>query len=222
MKPGRSWPHGAPFAAALTVAALALTVEALLPAPRPHPGRLAAQPVVTATTAPAATAPVITAPAVPHAHPRPAATPAPTPAQTPAPVPSPSVIRTPSPAPAPSPTQTSIPVPAGSAQAYAYAALARYGWPVTEFACLLPLWERESGWRNTAEEPTTGAYGIPQSNHHGVGGAPYPASYEAANPPWYGGTSDADTQVDWGLVYVRDSYGSPCGAWNHELAVGWY
>jgi hypothetical protein len=26
----------------------------------------------------------------------------------------------------------------------------------------------------------------------------------------------------WGLEYIRNTYGSPCGAWDHELATGWY
>ena len=30
------------------------------------------------------------------------------------------------------------------------------------------------------------------------------------------------TQVDRGLGYVRDRYGSPCGAWNHSVSLNWY
>ena len=30
------------------------------------------------------------------------------------------------------------------------------------------------------------------------------------------------TQADWGLGYVRDRYGSPCGAWNHSVSLNWY
>jgi len=26
----------------------------------------------------------------------------------------------------------------------------------------------------------------------------------------------------WGLGYIRDRYGNPCGAWASELANGWY
>lgn len=126
-----------------------------------------------------------------------------------------------SPAPASS-AAAPVPVPSGAAQAYARSLLSRYGWDAGEFSCLVPLWAGESGWSNTAREPTTGAYGIPQANHHGAGGAPYPAAYEAANPPAYGGTSDAETQIRWGLSYLRDTYRSPCGAWAHEQAAGWY
>jgi hypothetical protein len=30
------------------------------------------------------------------------------------------------------------------------------------------------------------------------------------------------TQERWGLGYIRDRYGNPAGAWNHELSAGWY
>jgi hypothetical protein len=41
----------------------------------------------------------------------------------------------------------------------------------------------------------------------------------SAGPGWQ---HDAATQIRWGLTYIKDLYGSPCGAWNHELATGWY
>jgi hypothetical protein len=62
----------------------------------------------------------------------------------------------------------------------------------------------------------------PVAFHHGDDGAPYPAAYKAANPPRYGGTSDADTQIRWGLAYLRDIYGSPCSGWAFKQAHGWY
>jgi hypothetical protein len=30
------------------------------------------------------------------------------------------------------------------------------------------------------------------------------------------------TQVTWGIIYIIDRYGSPCGAWAHSEQVGWY
>ena len=30
------------------------------------------------------------------------------------------------------------------------------------------------------------------------------------------------TQIEWGLGYIADRYGSPCGAWGHSQANGWY
>ena len=29
-------------------------------------------------------------------------------------------------------------------------------------------------------------------------------------------------QIDAGLVYIDQRYGSPCGAWSHSQATGWY
>jgi hypothetical protein len=80
-----------------------------------------------------------------------------------------------------------------------------------QFACLEPLWERESGWSASAENPSSGAYGIPQA---------LPADKMAsAGPDW---ESDADTQVRWGVGYIDATYGSPCNALAHENEFGWY
>jgi hypothetical protein len=96
-------------------------------------------------------------------------------------------------------------------QQVARAMLRSFGWSSSQFACLKPLWAHESGWSVTAYNPGSGAYGIPQA---------LPGSRMAtAGPNWHG---NAATQIRWGLRYIRGSYGSPCGAWNHELATGWY
>lgn len=89
--------------------------------------------------------------------------------------------------------------------------LPSYGWDSGQFGCLVDLWNRESGWRVDADNPSSGAYGIPQS---------LPGSKMAsAGADW---RTDAATQIRWGLGYIRDSYGSPCGAWDHSQATGWY
>jgi hypothetical protein len=100
---------------------------------------------------------------------------------------------------------------------------APYGWSAgQQWADLVSLWNQESGWSNTAENPGSGAYGIAQALGHGTSGAPYPASYQAANPPAYGGSSSAPAQISWGLAYIKSTYGSPAGAWAHETADDWY
>jgi hypothetical protein len=89
--------------------------------------------------------------------------------------------------------------------------LGSYGWSSDQFSCLVPLWNQESGWNVEATNPTSGAYGIPQA---------LPGSKMAsAGPDWQ---TDASTQIRWGLGYIKGTYGSPCGAWAHEQAVGWY
>ena len=90
------------------------------------------------------------------------------------------------------------------------AMLGSYGWSSGQFGCLNDLWSRESGWDATAENPS-GAYGIPQA---------LPGSKMAsAGADW---ATDPATQIRWGLGYIREIYGSPCGAWSHELATGSY
>ena len=81
----------------------------------------------------------------------------------------------------------------------------------SQFSCLDPLWNQESGWTGVASNPTSGAYGIPQA---------LPGSKMAsAGPDWQ---SDAATQIRWGLGYIQSTYGSPYAAWAHEQADGWY
>jgi hypothetical protein len=100
--------------------------------------------------------------------------------------------------------------PAGSPQQIAMAMLSSFGWSSGQFSCLDPLWSRESGWNVTAANPD-GAYGIPQA---------LPGSKMAsAGPDWQ---TNAATQIRWGLGYIKGLYGSPCGAWSHEQATGWY
>jgi hypothetical protein len=98
----------------------------------------------------------------------------------------------------------------GSPQQIAEAMLGSFGWSSSQFACLDPLWAHESGWSVTAENPS-GAYGIPQA----LPGA----KMASAGSDWQ---TDAATQIKWGLEYIKGTYGSPCAAWNHEQATGWY
>lgn len=101
--------------------------------------------------------------------------------------------------------------PGSSPRAYARALVARYGWDDAQWSCLSALWNRESGWTVTADNPSTGAYGIPQA---------LPGDRMAAmGADW---RSNAHTQIRWGLSYISDRYGSPCAAWAHSLSSNWY
>jgi hypothetical protein len=97
---------------------------------------------------------------------------------------------------------TSTPPNPGSAQSIAYNMLASFGFsPTTFFGCLKDMWDRESGWRYDAENPS-GAYGIPQA---------LPGSKMAsAGADWQ---TNPATQIKWGLGYIKDIYGDPCKAW---------
>jgi hypothetical protein len=89
--------------------------------------------------------------------------------------------------------------------------LGQYGWSSSQFSCLSPLWAHESGWSVSAQNASSGAYGIPQA---------LPGSQMAtAGGDWH---TNAATQIKWGLTYIQSRYGSPCGAWAHEQSAGWY
>lgn len=99
----------------------------------------------------------------------------------------------------------------GSAQAIAYDIVLSRGWGDDQFACLVALWKKESGWRVNAYNSSSGAYGIPQA---------LPGSKMAsAGADW---ETNPATQINWGLGYISARYGSPCGAWDHSQRRGWY
>lgn len=88
------------------------------------------------------------------------------------------------------------------------------------------LWQRESDWEETADTRVTHAggdnanssvfaYGIPQAR-------PYTKYPKAGWPPDKGGTSDAGTQISWGIQYISGTYGNPSQALDHENTEGWY
>ncbi len=115
------------------------------------------------------------------------------------------------PAPAPAsaasaPKSSSSAAPKGSFKDYA---MAKVG-SAEQFGCLEKLWGKESGWNPNAQNPTSTAYGIPQfldSTWKSTGIAK---------------TSDGHRQIDAGLIYIENRYGSPCGAWAHSQSTGWY
>lgn len=99
----------------------------------------------------------------------------------------------------------------GSAQAIAYEMVAARGWGDDQFACLVALWKKESGWRVNAYNKSSGAYGIPQA---------LPGRKMAsAGSDW---ETNPATQISWGLGYIKGRYGTPCGAWDHSQRRGWY
>lgn len=85
------------------------------------------------------------------------------------------------------------------------------GWAGRQGRCLNWLWTRESGWQIVWNYQGSGAYGIPQSLPAG--------KMAAAGADW---RTDPRTEIRWGLSYIRGTYGTPCVAWGHEEADGWY
>ncbi|MGO4807317.1 hypothetical protein AB4089_19605 [Arthrobacter sp. 2MCAF15] len=152
-------------------------------------------------------APVAAAPAP---APAPAAAPAPAPAPAAAPAPAPAPASAPAPAAVPAPAPVAVDDPAG-AQAYAASQLGSYGWAPGEMQCLQKLWTKESDWKTTATNASSGAYGVVQS---------LPASKMASAGADY--MTNYRTQINWGLNYVKERYGSPCGALNFHYAHNWY
>ena len=99
----------------------------------------------------------------------------------------------------------------GSAKAIALEMVTARGWGAEEYNCLVALWDRESGWNVYAHNPSSGAYGIPQS---------LPGDKMAsAGADW---ATNPATQITWGLGYIQSRYGTPCGAWAMSESQGWY
>lgn len=101
--------------------------------------------------------------------------------------------------------------PAASNVALGERMAAAYGWTGSQWNCLDALWTRESGWQLVWNRQGSGAFGIPQA---------LPASRMASAGADY--MTSARTEIRWGLRYVADRYGDPCGAWRQEVQNGWY
>jgi hypothetical protein len=99
---------------------------------------------------------------------------------------------------------------AGPAGPNAYRAYAQSKVSAAQFSCLDALWTKESGWRATARNPHSTAYGIPQL---------LDSTWAATGIRM---TSNGYRQVDAGLIYISAAYGTPCSALAHSEATNWY
>jgi hypothetical protein len=96
-------------------------------------------------------------------------------------------------------------------QRTACALLPKYGFSTGEMAALVPMWTHESHWNHRAQNPSSGAYGIPQA---------LPGNKMASvAADW---RTNPATQIRWGLGYIKERYGSPTQAWGFWQANGWY
>ncbi|MFD7012926.1 transglycosylase SLT domain-containing protein [Streptomyces sp. NPDC059928] len=83
--------------------------------------------------------------------------------------------------------------------------------PSDQFQCFSNIVNHESGWNPSATNASSGAYGLVQA---------LPGSKMAsAGADWQ---SNPATQIKWGLNYMKERYGSPCGAWNFWQQNSWY
>ncbi|MEU6708253.1 transglycosylase SLT domain-containing protein [Streptomyces wuyuanensis] len=90
-------------------------------------------------------------------------------------------------------------------------AIARQMVPGDQFQCFSNIVDHESTWNYRAQNPSSGAYGLVQA---------LPGSKMAsAGADWQ---TNPATQIKWGLNYMNDRYGSPCGAWSFWQANHWY
>ncbi|MFI7447661.1 transglycosylase SLT domain-containing protein [Nonomuraea sp. NPDC049714] len=101
--------------------------------------------------------------------------------------------------------------PRNSSKGFALDQVVQRAWPLREFRCLDALWTRESGWNHRAYNSSSGAYGIPQALPGG--------KMRGAGPDW---RHNPETQIRWGLAYIKGRYGRPCGAWGHFKSHNWY
>ena len=87
----------------------------------------------------------------------------------------------------------------------------KFGYGESDFDCFNNIIIRESMWKVTATNPSSGAYGIPQA---------LPGSKMAkVASDW---RTNPATQIIWAVGYMEDRYGSPCAAWSFKQANGWY
>ncbi|MGX1908814.1 aggregation-promoting factor C-terminal-like domain-containing protein [Streptomyces phaeochromogenes] len=90
-------------------------------------------------------------------------------------------------------------------------AMARQIVPADQFQCFSTIVDHESDWNYRADNPTSDAYGLMQA---------LPGSkMSSAGADW---ATNPATQIKWGLGYMNDRYGSPCGAWDFWQANNYY
>jgi Transglycosylase SLT domain len=87
----------------------------------------------------------------------------------------------------------------------------KFDYGSSQFDCFNNIIMRESKWDINATNPSSGAYGIPQA---------LPGSkMSSEGSDW---RTNPATQIIWGIKYMKDRYGSPCGAWSFKSSHGWY
>ncbi|MER7759157.1 transglycosylase SLT domain-containing protein [Streptomyces sp. NPDC097619] len=89
--------------------------------------------------------------------------------------------------------------------------IARQMVPSSQFQCFSNIVNHESTWNYRAVNASSGAYGLVQALPGG--------KMASAGADW---RTNPATQIKWGLNYMNERYGSPCGAWSFWQANRWY
>lgn len=89
-----------------------------------------------------------------------------------------------------------------------------------QWADWVSLWNKESGWNNLALNSGSGAFGIAQALGHGLPNTA--GKYGNQYPSVAANDGNALAQIQWGIAYISQRYGSPSAAWAHETSAGWY
>ncbi len=123
----------------------------------------------------------------------------------------------------------------GSSAAAISQGATKFGWGTgSQWQCLQSLLKDESGGNATARNPGSGAYGIAQALGHGCSGCSGCGRNEYGTDTGYGPSGltaaqaaaancgNAYYQVIWMMNYIKQRYGNPCAALNHENSSHWY
>ena len=99
--------------------------------------------------------------------------------------------------------------PSGEIQQYAHEAMKRFGWGDDQWDSLNFIITNESGWNQNAMNSSSGAKGLFQCLGH-----------KDCDTDTY--MSDYKEQIDWGLRYIANRYGTPNAAADYWRAHGSY
>jgi hypothetical protein len=98
-----------------------------------------------------------------------------------------------------------------SLKSYAHDLVISYGWTEKDYNALVKIINHESGWRVTAENKKSKAYGLCQA---------LPASKMKSAGSDY--RTNGKTQLKWCMNYIKSRYGSPSSAWAFWQKHHWY
>lgn len=102
-------------------------------------------------------------------------------------------------------------VPVAQMQAWTHDYMLSNGYSEEEFTIVVELIRRESNWSVTEENPSSGAYGLPQ--------AMPTDGMDAFGADW---RTNYQTQVKWFFAYCKERYGGVREAWAFWQAHHWY